>query len=84
MSINRKIKFMNVSSKFSSVLDFLSKKSKSVFSVPVFLEIHVPHYSPYPVPPYPGYSHHSQSHMEGQQGRSELPPQVTNVPGIKY
>ncbi|KAL1279854.1 hypothetical protein QQF64_014454 [Cirrhinus molitorella] len=43
-------------------------------------QIHVPHYNPYQVPPYPGQS---QSHMEGQQGRSELPPQVTSVPGIK-
>ncbi|XP_016139212.1 doublesex- and mab-3-related transcription factor B1-like [Sinocyclocheilus grahami] len=45
-------------------------------------QIHVPHYSPYPT--YPGLrdepSQRSQSHMEGEQERSELPPQVARIP----
>ncbi|XP_059356958.1 doublesex- and mab-3-related transcription factor B1-like isoform X1 [Carassius carassius] len=45
-------------------------------------QIHVPHYSPYPT--YPGLrddpSQHAQSHMDREQGRSELPPQVARIP----
>ncbi|XP_067310315.1 doublesex- and mab-3-related transcription factor dmd-5-like isoform X2 [Pseudorasbora parva] len=43
---------------------------------------HVPQYSPYL--PYPGLrderSQHSQCHMNGEQGRSEVPPQAASVP----
>ncbi|XP_067310316.1 doublesex- and mab-3-related transcription factor B1-like isoform X3 [Pseudorasbora parva] len=45
-------------------------------------ENHVPQYSPYL--PYPGLrderSQHSQCHMNGEQGRSEVPPQAASVP----
>ncbi|KAK9979719.1 hypothetical protein ABG768_013133 [Culter alburnus] len=48
-------------------------------------QIHVPQCSPYP--PYPGLRderfHHSQCNMNGEQERSEVPPQAASVPEIQ-